>query len=422
MLLILAIGFGWAVKDARQSIRQEATASVGLALGLIDAALAAGDFKQPAIQQWITQIQKLDRIRHLKIATSLQGALAQETSASSGAGAQAPGWFRWAVASEPVVVVREVQVGSGHSVSIYIASSAGDEVLEAWDETRGFLMLLGILALAIYLSVHLIAGRAFRPVARILHGLLAIEEGDYETRLPEWGSPELDRLSQGINHLSQSLGESRKENRALTRHSLTIQEDERRTLAQELHDEFGQNLTAIKMMSAALQGDSPASTRAAVEIQHLCDRLFGVVRLLMRRLRPMVLDDLGLFAALEDLSAHWRITAPALSITIECDETLKSLKGEPALEIYRIIQEALTNTIRHAGATRTLIRIARGAEATILLRVQDNGVGMGHATRKRGFGLLGMRERVASLQGQFKLVTNPDEGFEIRITLPAERV
>lgn len=416
MIFIIGLGFFWAIHDARDSVRQEAGASMGLALGLIDASLLSGDLKPSAIHSWIERIRQLDRIRHLKISVSAskENPPIRQEAIHAQSNQRIPSWFRWAVVSEPLVVVREVRLGSDQPVYIHVESYAEDEVREAWDEVQGFLMLQAMLLMAIYLAVHFIAGRALRPVGRIIEGLSAMEEGDYDSSLPRFGLSELDRISSSINHLASTLRTSRDENRALTRHSLTIQEDERRSIAQEIHDEFGQNLTAIKMISGTIAG----KTHAADEIQLLCDRLFGVVRSLMRRLRPMVLEDLGLQAAIADLSEYWQKTFPDLDINIRCDPELQPLKGLISLEIYRIIQEALTNTLRHSGAKRSTVEIERVANDLVSLVIQDDGHGMVEGSERRGFGLLGMRERVASLRGQFVLINHPGEGLEVRILLP----
>jgi two-component system sensor histidine kinase UhpB len=267
-----------------------------------------------------------------------------------------------------------------------------------------------------------IAGRALRPVSQILRGLQQIQAGDYDARLKRPGLPELDRIIEGINHVSKTLKEARDENRALTRHSLEIQEEERRTLAKEMHDEVGQNLTAIKMMSALIPEDAENRAHAALEIQRLCDRLFCVVRSIIHRLRPMILEDLGLKAALDDLSDHWRSISPDIHLAIRCDETLENLSGEIALEIYRIVQEAMTNIVRHSGATEAEVRIHPNDQHQLLLIVRDNGRGLSPDITRRGFGLLGMRERVASLDGLFHLMTEPGQGLEIRISLPIPEI
>jgi two-component system sensor histidine kinase UhpB len=425
MLCLIALGFAWTIRDARDSVRLEAQASVSLALGLMDATLSVQDMHSGAIHAWVEKIRHLDRIRHLSIEV-IPGERVKSPEDRRGpdnVDRHVPRWFRLAVISPPVRVVREVSLGQEPPVSIRIESLAEDEILEAWEEARGFLLLQGFLLMAIYLSVHLIAGRALRPVARILQGLNAMEKGDYDTRLPRFGLTELDRISSGINHLSSSLKASRDENRALTRHSLAIQEVERRTLAQEIHDEFGQNLTAIKMMTMVVGSHSHVSSQQATEeIQRLCDRLFDVVRSMMRRLRPMVLEDLGLNAALSDLKDHWLLSNPDLQMVIQCDPALMELKGELSLEIYRIVQEALTNTHRHAQASYVWVQIEVTPSQMISLVVKDNGNGMTQSQESKGFGLIGMRERVASLQGHFKLVSEPRKGLEIRVLLPGDVV
>jgi two-component system sensor histidine kinase UhpB len=284
------------------------------------------------------------------------------------------------------------------------------------------MMLLANYAVSVYLSVQLNDGRALRPVSRRLGGLQQIQAGDYDTQLKIPGLPELDRIIEGINHVSKTLKETRDENRALTRHSLLIQEEERRILAKEMHDEVGQNLTAIKMMSALVPEGGPNREHAALEIQRLCDRLFSVVRSIIHRLRPMILEDLGLKAALDDLAEHWRSMAPDLQISIRCDASIEHLSGETALEIYRIVQEAMTNIVRHSGATKSEISIFPRDPHELLLIVRDNGRGLSSAVIRRGFGLLGMRERVASLDGRFQLMSEPGQGLEIRISLPIEDI
>lgn len=420
MLLISAVGLAWAVRDARTSVRQESSASVELALGLIDAALMAEEFRPTSVNAWIQRVGHIEKIRHLRIgilpgAVPIESGLPKRDAPPFDA---VPAWFRWWVNVEPVVVLREMAQPDGQFLTLRIESYAEDEIREAWEEVQGFLVLQCALLVAIYLSVHFIAGRALRPVTSILKGLSAIEEGDYDASLPRFGLSELDRISSGINHLSSSLKASRDENRALTRHSLTIQEDERRSIAQEIHDEFGQNLTAIKMMTGMIQGE----TQVTSEIQRLCDRSFAAVRALMRRLRPMVLEDLGLKAAIADLKDHWQKSFPDFDLNIQCDPALEELKGVMSLEIYRIIQEAVTNALRHSEGTRALVLIEALPMDMISLVIKDDGKGILEWPERRGFGLIGMRERVASLRGKFQLVNRPDEGLEIRVLMPLNGV
>lgn len=420
LLIIVSLGCLWSVQDAKKNVREEADASVRLALTLIDASHLSGTLTPKNVQAWIGQIRALEKIRHLRIvASSFEGldTTAQDTPASARDG-RVPEWFERAVMSAPIHATRDLPIGAERTLHIQIESRAADEIREAWDQTRGFMVLLAIFAVLVYVSVHLIAGRALRPVSRILRGLHQIEAGEYDTPLQAPDLPELHRIVEGINHLASTLKEARNENRALTRHSLTIQEEQRRSLAKEMHDEVGQNLTAIKMMSAVIPESAENRDHAAREIQRLCDRLFHVVRSMVHRLRPMILEDLGLMAALEDLSDHWRSIAPALRISIDCHASLESLTGDTGLEIYRIVQEALTNVVRHSGASEAKVSIKPTDSRHLSLIVRDNGRGLIPDGTRRGFGLLGMRERVASLEGRFHLISEPDQGLEIRIILP----
>ena len=422
LLVIVGLACVWSVRDAKEDVRQEAEASLHLALTLIDAAHLSGHPEPSVVHAWINEIRGLAPIRHLHITASASDESAPLSGEDEGAfhASGVPFWFERAVLAVPIRVTRDLSLGDGSKLKITIESRADDEIREAWIQTRGFMILLAVFAVSVYFSVHLIAGRALRPVNRIIQGLHQIEKGNYETSLQKTELPELQRIVEGINHLALTLTDVRNENRALTRHSLNIQEEERQTLAQEMHDEVGQNLTAIKMMSGLITESPEKREQAANEIQRVCDRLFEVVRSIIHRLRPMVLEDLGLKAALDDLVDHWRLIDPAIHISIHCHESIGRLNGDSALEIYRIVQEALTNIVRHSGGNRAEVRIQPTDPCHLLLRVTDNGKGLNLDMTRRGFGLLGMRERVASLEGDFDLISREGQGLEIRIVLPIE--
>jgi two-component system sensor histidine kinase UhpB len=423
MLLILGLGFLLAVHSARRSVDEEIRSTVNLALQLIEAGQpeTRGAGNPPAA--WLAQLGRLDRTRHLRIHIAGEAATVLNlVTAKSGAGAEVPAWFRWSVAPEAVVAEQRLADGRGGEFAIRIEADSGDELAEAWRETRGFLVLLLGLAGAVYGLVHVTVGRAFRSVGAILEGLENIEKGDYGKRLPDFPLPEFSRISGAFNHMAATLEKARDENRALTQQSLNIQEEERRYLAQELHDELGQSLTAIKVMAAALRNPVGPHREAAEHIMNLCDRLFGVVRAMMRRLRPSMLDELGLAASLEDLVEDWRGHHSGLDIDFACDSGVDAQAGAARIHLFRIVQECLTNAIKHAEAQRLAIRLrldeAGGARPWIVLRVRDDGRGFDPRRPPRGFGLPGIRERVAGLGGRFDLKTAPGQGVAIEIHIP----
>ncbi len=206
------------------------------------------------------------------------------------------------------------------------------------------------------------------------------------------------------------------ENRRLVQRLIEVQEEERRRLARELHDELGQMLNAIKLDVLALP-----DVAAAQRIASNADRVYVAAGDLVRSLRPPALDELGLSAALEACVDRWSRSHPALRVQLSMAGELDRLGETPSLALYRIVQEALTNCVRHADASHFYIDLTRdaGAGGGVLLEMRDDGQGFDATTAGRtGSGLTGMRERVGLLGGQFDLLSAPGQGVTIRIEIP----
>jgi two-component system, NarL family, sensor histidine kinase UhpB len=211
------------------------------------------------------------------------------------------------------------------------------------------------------------------------------------------------------------------ENRHLSRQTLAAQEDERRRLARELHDELGQYLNAIQLDARAITaiGGAAPQQEAAARIGGNAAHVYGVVSDLVRRLRPAALDELGLAAALEACVDRARAQYPDLAIRLAF-EGGDGLGEALNLDVYRLVQEAVVNCTRHAGSTVLDIGVARSADArSIQVRIADQGVGCdARAALAAGGGLAGMRERVLMQGGQFELLSEPGQGTTINIQLP----
>lgn len=215
-----------------------------------------------------------------------------------------------------------------------------------------------------------------------------------------------------------------RENRRLAHQYLQAQEAERKSIARELHDELGQYLNAIKTDAVSIQEQVIGPTAAALEaiIRHT-DHLHAVVRDLIRELRPVALDDLGLQAALEHYLDHCRQRMPQVRFNIALEGDLDSLAEPLNLTIYRLAQEALTNISRHARASHVGIRVRRAgppAEVSdsVTFSITDDGRGMDPNDLHRGLGLIGMRERVDMLGGQWKISTGRGQGFSLFARIP----
>jgi signal transduction histidine kinase len=219
------------------------------------------------------------------------------------------------------------------------------------------------------------------------------------------------------------LAEHREQLRLLTRQGLAAQERERHALARELHDELGQYLNAIKIDAVALRAASAGqreTAQQAASIVSLIDHAYAAVRRIVGRLRPVALDELGLTAALEHLSAIWRQRLPQLEISLQLamlDTLEPALDEAVALMLYRVTQEALSNVVRHAGAQCVAVGIRQTGEA-LELTIADDGRGFDAARRQAGLGLPGMRERAAALGGTLAIVSAPGAGCTLIVRLP----
>src|SRR5262245_31766892 len=217
-------------------------------------------------------------------------------------------------------------------------------------------------------------------------------------------------------------------NRDLAREVIVAQEQERRTLARELHDELGQMCNAIHVeaayMSKLVGRDQGPVAEAAKRIAASAQGLYPLVRGMLSRLRPAALDQLGLVPALEGLCEEFegrtRIACSFVS------DHVSYVDDATAIALYRIAQEALSNAARHAAATRVEVRLRREAAESaqglcerFVLTIDDDGLGMEQAKPHSGFGLLGIQERVAALGGALALDTAPGRGLRLRTVIPA---
>ncbi|HEY4365743.1 MAG TPA: sensor histidine kinase [Steroidobacteraceae bacterium] len=218
------------------------------------------------------------------------------------------------------------------------------------------------------------------------------------------------------------------ENRRLAQAQLLVQEEERKNLARELHDELGQYLNAIKLDAVSIY--DPATTdldftrRTAFDIIQMSDHIHAVVSDMIRRLRPVGLDELGLVAALEHCIDHWRQRRPETRFSLRVEGNFDGLDEPTNLTLYRIMQEALTNAYKHAEAHHVDVSLERntafpGAPETLKLSISDDGRGMPPQATSSGYGLNGMRERVEMIGGMFVLESAPGNGVCLTALLPA---
>lgn len=215
------------------------------------------------------------------------------------------------------------------------------------------------------------------------------------------------------------------ESRLLTQHISNVQENERRSLARELHDELGQCLTAIKTDAVLIRNrmnETDTKTfNSAQAIIDVASHIYDVVHNMLTRLRPTSLDDLGLVLTLQDTIATWQKRQPEIDFQLKLEGALDNLDEELNMTIFRIIQESITNAVRHADCSKIGISVANDSDKhQLTIDICDNGKGMEIKDfySDVDFGILGMRERTQSLKGDFQLISSPGEGVKIHVRIP----
>lgn len=210
-------------------------------------------------------------------------------------------------------------------------------------------------------------------------------------------------------------------NRELARQQLHALEAERRHLARELHDELGQYLNVIKLDALALTGGDHAASqpRHTQRLLGTISQVQGVVNDMIRRLRPAGLDELGLAAAVESCVDQWRERLPEIRFSFAARGNLDGFPEQVNLTIYRLVQEGLTNSFKHAQAHNIELVLERSGHE-VILTLHDDGVGTNLGDRRSGAGLNGMRERVELLGGHLTIDSAPDRGFMLEARIPAE--
>jgi two-component system, NarL family, sensor histidine kinase UhpB len=435
MLLIVGVGTVFTILNARQSVLEEIDSSMNLALRSVAAGLSDPAGRENPIAYWRSRIGGAAKSRHLQIriipADGEPVDLA-ETYRSSSAEA-APAWFDWWIRPQPRTRSQVVETGEA-PIRIVVRDDPNDEIVEAWREARALFGLIFLQALLVGTLVHITLGRGLRSVPVILKGLESIESGNFRERLPDFDIPEFSRIAAAFNHAASALEKARAENRALASRTLTLQEEERRTLAQELHDELGQSLTAVKVTAASVMKAHPEIRAGLEPILSICDHLFLVLRSMMRRLRPTMLDELGLGAALEDMIGSWRQYNRDTKVRLFLDDSVELCADTAKIHLFRIVQEALNNITRHAKASTVDVSLQSIApeEAGAIgdepdrastwtrLTISDDGCGFDAGSVPAGFGLLGMRERCESLGGRFLLRTLLGAGVSITVEVPCD--
>jgi two-component system, NarL family, sensor histidine kinase UhpB len=258
----------------------------------------------------------------------------------------------------------------------------------------------------------LVVGRTFEPLRRLSVAMERFDPLRAGYRVPVYGNQrEIVQLTRAFNDM---LDRIERERRDSVQRSLAAQERERQRVAQELHDEIGQSLTALLLQIEGLERSAPADEREELsELRQATRDTLNQVREVARRLRPEVLDDLGLAKAIAGLCDRLGEQS-GIAIHCELDPSMPQLPPEAELVTYRVAQEALTNTLRHSSATRVDVHLGREGDDA-LLTVTDDGRGLDGAAP--GAGIQGMHERALLIGADLAIEAAAAGGTEVRLRL-----
>jgi two-component system, NarL family, sensor histidine kinase UhpB len=436
MVLGLVINIARLLLEAGPRVAAEDQSVVRLARGFVETLVSnLNDASDPEAR--LDQIvEGLKQLRHVSITREPHPATGSAPAASPPPGdpaepRQVPEWFVTLIHPEQTTVDVPIAANGRSLGSLVITSHPTDEIAEIWDGIVTQIEIGSAIALALFLITMTVVNRALEPIKSLADAMGAIEAGRYDTRVTPSGSPELAAICRKLNDLASVLEKTVEDKRRLAERVVSLQDAERKEIARDLHDEFGPYLFALRAHTSSLTrlADNPEPDLGALRT-HI-GAMFEQVNALQRfnrrvleRLRPVGLAELGLADALEALLRLWRETHPGVVIQTSISPSLGA-RGETAeLTIYRIIQEALTNVFRHAGATRVDIAVEPAAPRrtgtddadAIRVSVRDNGAGL-PADHKQGFGMLGMRERVLALGGSMTVVST-SHGVTVEALVP----
>lgn len=331
-------------------------------------------------------------------------------------GAPAPDWFKmvdgWLFGPHPAIA-RPLAPRAINPGLVTTAAHPEAALRQAWKQVSVVASVAGAMAAAVCLLAALTIGLALRPARAIIAELRQLEKGDYAPRLPRFRAAEFNHIARAVNTLAEKLSRTRAVRAALTARLFHVQEEERRSLARDLHDEFGQCLTATVALATLIEANAgPGQDEAARDARAIITqqrKMMETLRGTLARLRSQHIEEVGLEASLRQLVADYNAQSTSKAVfRLTVAAQLAALPRQMAVDVYRIAQECLTNAARHGTPTEVKLSVgyastASGPEA-IALTVEDDGGGDAAKIRLApGFGVLGIQERLAALGGSLSI-------------------
>jgi len=328
----------------------------------------------------------------------------------------APRWFTDLLEIPQIGKSFPVMVEGKHVGDIVFSPDVTWEIYEKWIGFLAIIVAATILTLTTGIIAHFTVGTALRPLEHLAAGLTRMRNGDYSRVIPVAGPPEIRRSCEQANDLAQRLNALSIDNRDLLHKIVSLQDDERRDIARELHDELGPLLFGIRAGAIALRdstgGGNDALDASVENILQSVESLQQANRRILDHLRPLYIQELGLMKTIETFLQN--TPASGIALTSRIDARLDELEGPLSQTVYRVIQEGVTNALRHARASSIDVKAALD-DQIVIIEVADDGIGFTDV--KFGRGLTGMHERVRALSGTFEVLHEAGNSV-VRCRLP----
>jgi two-component system sensor histidine kinase UhpB len=341
-----------------------------------------------------------------------------------------PAWFVKAYTlalGEHAPVERPLTVRDRSAGTITVMVQPEAALRLAWQRLSALLGIALAMAGGIAVLAALMIGYSLLPARAITEGLRQLQQGNLAWRLPRFRTGEFDHIANAVNQLAENLATTRAMRQALMRRLFQVQEDERRAIARDLHDEFGQCLTATAALAAIIErragDDNPEIAMDAARIAQVQKRMMLSLRGTLKRLRSQNIEEIGLEASLRQLITEHNDQAWLGTVfRLEFAGQLASLPTHVATDVYRIAQECITNAVRHGKPSEVHLRLERiqGVEDVIALTVEDDGAGdASNIERDAGYGILGIKERLEPYGGSLTLA-QVGTGIRVAALIPLE--
>jgi two-component system sensor histidine kinase UhpB len=413
-----AIGIALAGWQAQSALREELGAALSSGRQSVASAFEDLTRSRQRDPDLMRIVRAFDGDRHLSVQLiAPDGAVRGASQPLAGGGS--PAWF--AGLFDAAAPLDMPIPGPGRGV-VRLTPLAADDIGAIWTE---FVDLALVLAASIAVTAALAwltVGHALRPLGEIAAALSAIGSGRYDTRVDDRGARELRRLTRGVNDMAARLAAMQARTQALERQLLTLQDEERADLARDLHDEMGPHLFAVSVDAAMARrliddGQSSAAIDQLGSIQRAVALMQRMVRDILGRLRPTELIELGLSAAVGELVAFWRGRHRDVRFEVTTPPDESAITGPVRETLYRFVQEGLSNAIRHGRPDRVSIRISIDQDE-VEARITDDGARAAEPGPD-GFGLSGMRERLAAVGGRLEIARgDPGVGWTLIARAP----